>query len=94
MQPNVVLLRSLTLLGSGLVTVLGSRAVGVPGVGATACLTLAFLAGIKWRREQGKTSKVRGSTGVTENPSKRFNVRGIQNLTKGFKVLAQTRGIQ
>nr|XP_014094552.1 sodium/hydrogen exchanger 9B2 isoform X2 [Bactrocera oleae] len=41
----------LTILG-GTIAVMGSRAIGYPSAGALGCMTIAFFAGIGWKRQQ------------------------------------------
>ncbi|XP_053947042.1 sodium/hydrogen exchanger 9B2 isoform X2 [Anastrepha ludens] len=41
----------LTILG-GTISVMGSRAIGYPSAGALGCMTIAFFAGIGWKRQQ------------------------------------------
>lgn len=41
----------LTILG-GTIAAMGSRAIGYPSAGALGCMTIAFFAGIGWKRQQ------------------------------------------
>ncbi|XP_054081726.1 sodium/hydrogen exchanger 9B2 isoform X2 [Zeugodacus cucurbitae] len=41
----------LTILG-GTISVMGSRAIGYPSAGALGCMTIAFFAGLGWKRQQ------------------------------------------
>ncbi|OWF37825.1 sodium/hydrogen exchanger 9B2-like [Mizuhopecten yessoensis] len=51
---NPTLYRSLLLLGAGLMATFGSSAVHLSGAGPLGCLTLAFVAALRWRKEAEK----------------------------------------
>ncbi|XP_067937026.1 sodium/hydrogen exchanger 9B2-like [Watersipora subatra] len=60
---NLDVTRSFLLLCGGLFALFGSTAAGIEGSGALGCLTLPFVAAIKWRQQLPQ--------GVTELPSER-----------------------
>lgn len=43
----------LTVLG-GTIAVMGSKTIGYPSAGALGCVTVAFIAGIGWKRQEKK----------------------------------------
>ena len=51
--------RSLLLFSAGLMATFGSEAVHLPGAGPLGCLTLAFVAAFRWRKERVEGEKVR-----------------------------------
>ncbi|KAL5018377.1 hypothetical protein ScPMuIL_004099 [Solemya velum] len=50
---HVVLFRSLLLLGGGLMATFGSSAVNLSGAGPLGCLSMAFVAAFRWRKQKG-----------------------------------------
>lgn len=48
---NLVFFRGLMILGAGLMATFGSTAVHLSGAGPLGCLTIAFIAGFRWRKE-------------------------------------------
>ncbi|XP_060082239.1 sodium/hydrogen exchanger 9B2-like [Ylistrum balloti] len=59
---NPALYRSLLLLGGGLMATFGSSAVHLSGAGPLGCLTLAFIAALRWRKEAEKE----GDNGIND----------------------------
>lgn len=53
-----MLFRSVLLLGGGLVAIFGSKYVGWSGTGPLGCLAIAFVSGLRWRKECGRGQKV------------------------------------
>jgi len=51
LQDNLVFFRGLMILGAGLMATFGSTAVHLSGAGPLGCLTIAFIAGFRWRKE-------------------------------------------
>lgn len=56
-QPNRMFYRSLLLFSAGLMATFGSDAVHLPGAGPLGCLTLAFVAAFRWRKERVEGGK-------------------------------------
>ncbi|PVD38527.1 hypothetical protein C0Q70_01143 [Pomacea canaliculata] len=54
---HLVLFRSVLLLGGGLVAIFGSKYVGWSGTGPLGCLAIAFVSGLRWRKECGRGQK-------------------------------------
>lgn len=50
-QTHITLKRSGILLAGGLFALFGSSAAGIDGAGALGCLTLPFVAALRWRKE-------------------------------------------
>ena len=50
-QRHVVLYRTVLLFGFGLMATFGSSKLDFPGAGPLGCLTMAFVAAFKWRKE-------------------------------------------
>jgi len=46
------------MFGAGLVATFGSQAVELSGAGPLGCLTLAFVAAYRWRKEKGEAGIV------------------------------------
>ncbi|XP_012945768.2 sodium/hydrogen exchanger 9B2-like, partial [Aplysia californica] len=64
---NLVLFRSVMLIGGGMLTIFGSKAVKWSGSGPLGCLSLAFVAAYGWRedyRDTGRKNPVEDVTGV------------------------------
>ncbi|GFR84753.1 mitochondrial sodium/hydrogen exchanger 9B2-like [Elysia marginata] len=64
---NLSLFRSVLLIGGGLLTIFGSKAINWSGSGPLACLSLAFVAAYRWKDEYrgtGKKMPVEDVTGV------------------------------
>ncbi|XP_076458397.1 sodium/hydrogen exchanger 9B2-like [Babylonia areolata] len=63
---NLTLFRSVMLFGGGLVSIFGSKYIKWSGAGPLACLAIAFVAGLRWRKEvpQGKKTPVEEVMGV------------------------------
>jgi hypothetical protein len=51
-QTNKMFYRSLLLFAAGLMATFGSDTVHLPGAGPLGCLTLAFVAAFRWRKER------------------------------------------
>ncbi|GFN81860.1 mitochondrial sodium/hydrogen exchanger 9b2-like, partial [Plakobranchus ocellatus] len=64
---NLALFRSVLLIGGGLLTIFGSKAINWSGSGPLGCLSLAFVAAYRWKDEYrgtGKKNPVEDVTGV------------------------------
>ncbi|XP_025095637.1 sodium/hydrogen exchanger 9B2-like isoform X1 [Pomacea canaliculata] len=63
---HLLLFRSAMLLGGGMLAVFGSKMVDWAGAGPLGCLTISFVAALRWRSEvpKGKRNPVEGVTGV------------------------------
>ena len=59
LQKNLTLFRSVMLFGGGLISIFGSKYVKWSGAGPLACLGIAFVAGLRWRKECPPGKKVR-----------------------------------
>lgn len=51
----------------GMFAVLGSKFIGYPSAGALGCITIAFVAGIGWRRRAAKVLRDARGPGPTSN---------------------------
>jgi len=51
LQHSLGLKRSALLLAGGLFALFGSETAGIGGAGALGCLTLPFVAALKWRKQ-------------------------------------------
>ncbi|XP_069123736.1 sodium/hydrogen exchanger 9B2-like [Argopecten irradians] len=63
---NASLYRSLLLLGAGMLATFGSSIVHLSGAGPLGCLTLAFIAALRWRKEAEKEGDngINGMVGI------------------------------
>ncbi|XP_070185823.1 sodium/hydrogen exchanger 9B2-like isoform X2 [Littorina saxatilis] len=63
---NLTLFRSVMLFGGGLISIFGSKYIKWSGAGPLACLGIAFVAGLRWRKEMppGKKTPVEEVMGV------------------------------
>ena len=59
LQKNLTLFRSVMLFGGGLISIFGSKYLKWSGAGPLACLGIAFVAGLRWRKECPPGKKVR-----------------------------------
>ena len=50
-QKHIYLYRTFLLFGFGLVATFGSSKLEFPGAGPLGCLTMAFVAALRWRKE-------------------------------------------
>lgn len=50
-QKHLLLFRSVLLVGGGLFTIFGSTYINWSGSGPLGCLSLAFVAALRWRQE-------------------------------------------
>ena len=51
-QEHIYLYRTFLLFGFGLVATFGSSKLEFPGAGPLGCLTMAFVAALRWRKEE------------------------------------------
>uniref|UniRef100_T1PB99 Sodium/hydrogen exchanger family protein n=1 Tax=Musca domestica TaxID=7370 RepID=T1PB99_MUSDO len=63
----------LTVLG-GTIAVMGSKAIKYPSAGALGCVTVAFVAGIGWKRQQAKMTPQQRQTYENSSVSKRLDL--------------------
>ncbi|XP_065372260.1 sodium/hydrogen exchanger 9B2 [Calliphora vicina] len=63
----------LTVLG-GTIAVMGSKAIGYPSAGALGCVTVAFIAGIGWKRQEKKLTPQQLQAYENANVGKRLDL--------------------
>lgn len=77
--------RSLLLFSAGMMATFGSDVVHLPGAGPLGCLTLAFVAAFRWRKEREDGQPVRMPVPLIYHT--KLKDLDFQSLSNSFKVL-------
>ncbi|KAK3087377.1 hypothetical protein FSP39_005190 [Pinctada imbricata] len=101
---NKLFFRSMILIGSGMVAIFGSSAIGLSGAGPLGCLTTATVAAYRWRqqRKPGETDEVSGVMAVAWLIMQHFlfgligaavNIGNIKGNTAGLGIACLAIGL-